>query len=75
MNDNRQIVDFLMTMAFSLFGMLLIFGLGFIFPLANPYLIIKWIVIVCAAVFAYSLLTYVVRGVVMMRKNKKGSKK
>ena len=35
----------LLSMSFSLFGMLLIFGLGFIFPTVNPYIVIKWIVI------------------------------
>ncbi len=52
--------DFLMSMSFSLFGMLLIFGLGFVFPTINPYIVIKWIIIVAAVVFAFSFLKYVV---------------
>lgn len=80
-----QMNDFLLTMSFSLFGMLLIFGLGFVFPTVNPYIVIKWIIIVCAVIFAYAILGYVVRGFMMMRmmkggkpevsKAKKGSRK
>jgi hypothetical protein len=56
-----QMVDFLLTISFSLFGMLLIFGLGFVFPTVNPYVVIKWIIIVCTVVFAYATLMYVAR--------------
>jgi len=73
MNDN-----FLLTIAFSIFGMLLIFGLGFIFPSVNPYVAIKWIVIVCAAVFVYSILAYFFVALKLSRflkGFKKGSKK
>jgi hypothetical protein len=73
MNDN-----FLLTIAFSIFGMLLIFGLGFIFPSVNPYVAIKWIVIVCAAVFAYSVLSYLfamLKPSRFLKGFKKGSKK
>ncbi len=50
--------DFLMSISFSVFGMLLIFGLGFVFPNINPYVVIKWILIVAAVVFAFSFLKY-----------------
>jgi hypothetical protein len=69
--------NFLLTMAFSLFGMLLIFGLGFVFPTINPYVVIKWIIIVCAVVFAYAVLAYLLNVVMMvkeMRKSKKAKK-
>lgn len=48
----------LMSISFSVFGMLLIFGLGFVFPTINPYLVIKWIIIVAGVVFVYSLLGF-----------------
>lgn len=51
--------DLLLTMSFSLFGMLLIFGLGFVFPTINPYVVIKWIIIVCAVVFAYAFISFI----------------
>jgi hypothetical protein len=57
--------------------MLLIFGLGFVFPTINPYIVIKWIIIVCAVVFAYPLI-YCLVGYVKnwkMKKGKKGGKK
>ena len=50
--------DFLMSISFSVFGMLLIFGLGFVFPTINPYVVIKWIIIISGAVFLYSFLKY-----------------
>lgn len=59
MKDNL-ITDFLMSLSFSFFGLLLIFGLGFVFPLINPYTAIKWIVIVCFVAFAYSFVSYVI---------------
>jgi drug/metabolite transporter (DMT)-like permease len=71
----RMKIDLLLTMAFSLFGMLLIFGLGFVFPSVNPYVVIKWIVIVCAAVFLYSLLSYFIWSYGMMKGDKKGGRK
>jgi len=55
MNEKNN-TNFMMTMAFSLFGMLLIFGLGFVFPSINPYMVIKWIIIVCGIVFVYAVL-------------------
>lgn len=62
---------FLMSIAFSIFGMLLIFGLGFIFPTVNPYVVIRWIVIVCGAVFVYAILGYWIRDFVTAWKKKK----
>ncbi|KKQ91925.1 MAG: hypothetical protein UU16_C0009G0009 [Candidatus Woesebacteria bacterium GW2011_GWA2_40_7] len=82
--------DFLMSISFSVFGMLLIFGLGFVFPTINPYVVIKWIIIVAGVVFALSFLKYLVymgmkmKMMKMMKKEmdvmpetktKKGSKK
>jgi hypothetical protein len=65
--------------------MLLIFGLGFVFPTVNPYIVIKWIIIVCAVIFAYAILGYIVRAAMTMKmmrgmkveasKAKKGSRK
>lgn len=52
--------DFLMSISFSVFGMLLIFGLGFVFPTINPYIVIKWIIIVAGVVFLFSFLKYLV---------------
>ncbi len=58
MNENLR-DSLLLSIAFSVFGMLLIFGLGFIFPTVNPYVVIKWIVIVAGVVFVVSFLKYV----------------
>lgn len=69
--------NFLMSISFSLFGMLLIFGLGFVFPTIDPYVVIKWIIIVCAVVFAYPLIYCLVDFVkaLKLKKGKKVSKK
>lgn len=77
------ITDLLLSLSFSFFGLLLVFGLGFVFPLINPYTSIKWIVIVCAVVFFYSLVSFImikVKEVIAWRKGlkkevKKTSKK
>ncbi len=61
------VADFLMSISFSLFGMLLIFGLGFVFPTINPYVVIKWIIIVAAVVFVFSFLKYLVYVVMKMK--------
>lgn len=82
MKDNL-ITDLLLSLSFSFFGLLLIFGLGFVFPLINPYTSIKWIVIVCAVVFFYSFISFIlikVKEIVAWRKGlkkevKKASKK
>ena len=77
-------IDILMSVSFSIFGMLLIFGLGFVFPTINPYVVIKWIIIVAGIVFAASFVEYVIYIVVKLRmkmmmkgewKEKKTSKK
>lgn len=76
MDDMKFMNILLMSIAFSLFGMLLIFGLGFVFPTINPYVVIKWIIIVCAVVFAYAVIICLVRCVSMLKKRfKKGGKK
>ncbi len=59
MKDNLKI-DLLLSLSFSFFGLLLIFGLGFVFPLIDPYASIKWIVIICAVIFFYSFISYIV---------------
>ena len=66
MKKNVQ-MDLLLSMSFSLFGMLLIFGLGFVFPSINPYVVIKWIIIVAAVVFAYSFVMYAIMKVMHMK--------
>jgi hypothetical protein len=81
----RQLkIDVLMSISFSVFGMLLIFGLGFVFPSINPYVVIKWIIIVAGVVFLFSFIKYVVYYVMKMRmkmmmkgewKEKKSSRK
>ena len=77
-------MDIFMSISFSVFGMLLIFGLGFVFPTINPYVVIKWIIIVAGIVFAFSFIKYIVYMVMKMRmkrmmrgewKEKKASKK
>ncbi len=62
MNNEGHMTNFLMSVSFSVFGMLLIFGLGFVFPTINPYMVIKWIVVVAGAVFLYTFLAYAFSG-------------
>ena len=69
MNEN-----FLMSIAFSVFGMFLVFGLGFIFPTMNPYIVIKWIIMVSGAVFVYAVLSHFIGAFKMMKKSKKSKK-
>ena len=75
MNEN-VVNGLLVSIAFSIFGMLLIFGLGFVFPTINPYVVIKWIIIVCAVVFAAALIKFLVSVVLTMtaRRKTKGKK-
>lgn len=80
MHKMRKMVmmDINMSIAFSVFGMLLIFGLGFVFPTINPYVVIKWIIIVAGVMFALAFLKYVfyiVVKIVWMRSMKGESKK
>ena len=57
----------LLSLSFSFFGLLLVFGLGFVFPEINPYVAIKWIVIVCAVVFTYSVVDLLVRKIIEVK--------
>ena len=59
--------NLLLSLSFSFFGLLLIFGLGFVFPEINPYTAIKWIVIVCSVVFAYSIIDLLVRTIIGLK--------
>lgn len=68
-------MDILMSIAFSVFGMLLIFGLGFVFPSINPYVVIKWIIIVAGVMFAFAFIKYILYMIMkfrMMRMMMKG---
>lgn len=60
-------MDINMSIAFSVFGMLLVFGLGFVFPTINPYVVIKWIIIVAGVMFAFAFLKYVLYMVMKMK--------
>jgi hypothetical protein len=76
MKDNL-ITDLLLSLSFSFFGLLLIFGLGFVFPLIDPYASIKWIVIACSVVFFYSLVNFIlikVKEIIVWRKGIKSNK-
>ena len=60
-------MDIQMSIAFSVFGMLLIFGLGFVFPAVNPYVVIKWIVIVAGVMFAFAFIKYILFMIMKIR--------
>ncbi len=80
MMTNEDIrTDLLASISFSVFGMLLIFGLGFVFPTINPYVVIKWIIIVAGVVFAVSVVKFLfylgMRIKLMMKSGKKTSRK
>lgn len=70
-----QQIYVLESMAVSLFAMVLIFGLGFIFPTINPYIVIKWIVYVTGIYFVWAVIGNWVRRIIIWRMMKKGSKK
>jgi hypothetical protein len=70
-----QQIYVLESMAVSLMAMVLIFGLGFIFPTINPYIVIKWIVYVTAVYFVWAVVGNWVRRIIVWRMMKKGSKK
>ena len=74
MKDNL-ITDLLLSLSFSFFGLLLVFGLGFVFPTINPYSAIKWIVIVATVVFLYSFISFIVVKVMEIKAWRKGMKK
>lgn len=59
------------SMAVSLMAMVLIFGLGFIFPTINPYIVIKWIVYVTAVYFLFAIVGNWVRRYMMMKMMRK----
>jgi len=69
--------DLLLSLSVSFFGLILIFGLGFVFPDVNPYTAIKWIVIVTAAFFVYSFISFWVVQFAMTKAKmaEKGAKK
>ena len=73
--SKMQQIYVLESMAVSLFAMVLIFGLGFIFPSINPYVVIKWIVYVTAVYFVWAVVGNWVRRAMMMvmMKKMKGS--
>lgn len=60
-------IDINMSIAFSVFGMLLIFGLGFVFPTINPYIVIKWIIIVAGIMFVFAFIKYLLYIIIKMR--------
>jgi hypothetical protein len=62
-----QQIYVLESMAVSLFAMVLIFGLGFIFPTINPYIVIKWIVYVTGIYFVWAVVGNWVRRAIMMK--------
>lgn len=70
-----QQVFVLESMAVSLMAMVLIFGLGFIFPTINPYVVIKWIVYVTGVYFVFAVVGNWVRRLLMWRMMRKGAKK
>jgi len=72
---NEVINELLLSITFTLFGMLLIFGLGFVFPQINPYVVIKWIIIVCATVFVYAIVMYLLRHFGIVKPQKGEAKK
>lgn len=74
MRENLK-TDLLLSLSFSFFGLLLVFGLGFVFPTINPYSAIKWIVIVATVVFFYSFISYIVVKVMEIKAWRKGAKK
>ena len=62
-----QKIYVLESIAVSLMAMVLIFGLGFIFPSINPYVVIKWIVYVTAVYFVWAVVGNWVRRFMLMR--------
>ena len=58
------------SIGLSLVGMVLIFGLGFIIPDVNPYVVVKWIVYVVSAYFIFAFVGNWVRRVMIWRLKK-----
>jgi len=73
MKDNL-ITDLLLSLSFSFFGLLLVFVLGFVFPLIDPYASIKWIVIVCSIAFFYSFASFLIVKIKEIKSWRKGTK-
>lgn len=72
--QKMQQVLVLESIAVSLMAMVLIFGLGFIVPSINPYIVIKWIVYVTAVYFVYAVIGNWFRRAFMMMKWRKMEK-
>jgi hypothetical protein len=62
-----QQIAALESIAVSLMAMVLIFGLGFIFPSINPYVVVKWIVYVTAVFFVWAVVGNWVRRFTLMK--------
>lgn len=62
-----QQIAALESMAVSLMAMVLIFGLGFIFPSVNPYIVVKWIVYVTAVYFIWAIVGNWIRRIMIMK--------
>lgn len=62
------------SIAVSLMAMVLIFGLGFIYPSINPYVVIKWIVYITAVYFVFAVPGNWVRRMLMWRAMRKSNK-
>lgn len=62
-----QQIAALESMAVSLMAMVLIFGLGFIFPSINPYVVVKWIVYVTIVFFVWAIIGNWIRRVMLMK--------
>jgi hypothetical protein len=62
-----QQIAALESIAVSLMAMVLIFGLGFIFPSINPYVVVKWIVYVTAVFFVWAIVGNWVRRAILMK--------
>lgn len=62
-----QQIAALESIAVSLMAMVLIFGLGFIFPSINPYVVVKWIVYVTIVFFVWALVGNWLRRFTLMK--------
>lgn len=62
-----QQIAALESIAVSLMAMVLIFGLGFIFPAINPYVVVKWIVYVTIVFFVWAVVGNWVRRFTLMK--------
>lgn len=62
-----QQIAALESIAVSLMAMVLIFGLGFIFPSINPYVVVKWIVYVTIVFFVWAVVGNWLRRFTLMK--------